>query len=342
MSLSFTARWNEAALEENYEKWRRDATSVSPDWSAFFEGFDLGYQRFQKAKPGSNGTSPGGDAGEAPVETSIQSRLQSNVEALIYTYRTLGHTASRLNPLSGERPFQPLLELKEFGLSDADLDTVVSSRSFRDGKPMKLRDILSDLKAIYCDTLGVEYMHIQNTAIRHWVRDRVEHRVGPADTSTPHYRILRTLHKAESFENFIHTTYVGSKRFSLEGGESMMVALSEILYRSPGLGVKEIVLGMAHRGRLNVLTNFLKKPFAVLFNEFSDKYDPDLGEASGDVKYHLGYQTTRRNEKGEGSRSTSPPTPATSRRSIPSFSARPAPASASLRTPSTARRSSRS
>ena len=290
MSTSFTARWNEAAIDENYEKWRKDAASVSPDWSAFFEGFDLGFQRFQKAKPGAttDATAPAG-------ESSIQSR----VEALIYSYRTLGHTASRLNPLGDETPYQPMLELKEFGLSEADLDTVVSSRSFRDGRPMKLREILAELKSIYCDTLGVEYMHIQNPRIRHWVRDRVEHRAGPSDTSTPHQRILRTLHKAESFENFIHTTYVGSKRFSLEGGESMMVALSEILLRSPELGVKEIVLGMAHRGRLNVLTNFLKKPFAIVFNEFSDKYDPDLGEASGDVKYHLGYQTTRRNEQGE-------------------------------------------
>jgi len=291
MSISFTARWNEAAIDENYEKWSKDPSSVSPDWASFFEGFELGFARYQKVKTGVTGGADSASAGE--------SSIQSRVEALIYTYRTLGHTASRLNPLSNEKPFQALLELKEFGLTDADLDTTVSSRSFRDGKPMKLREIIAELQAIYCDTLGVEYMHIQNTAIRHWVRDRVEHRVGPSDSSAPHYRILRTLHKAESFENFIHTTYVGSKRFSLEGGESMMVALSEILYRSPELGVKELVLGMAHRGRLNVLTNFLKKPFAVVFNEFSDKYDPELGEASGDVKYHLGYQTTRRNEKGE-------------------------------------------
>ena len=293
MSTSFTARWNESAIDENYEKWRKDAASVSADWASFFEGFELGYARYQKApaKPtGAAAVSGGASAGDAS--------LHSKVEALIYTYRTLGHTASRLNPLSDEVPYQPLLELKEFGLTDADLDSMVSSRSFRDGAPMKLRDIIAELRSIYCDTLGVEYMHIQNTRIRHWIRERVEARGGKVDTSTPHHRILRTLHKAESFENFIHTTYVGSKRFSLEGGESMMVALSEILHRSPELGVKEIVLGMAHRGRLNVLTNFLKKPFAIVFNEFSDKYAPDLGDASGDVKYHLGYQTTR--QIGEG------------------------------------------
>ena len=293
MSTSFTARWNEAAIDENYEKWLRDPASVSSDWSSFFEGFELGYARYQKAK-----AAPGSGSQPSASESGGSS-LQSRVEALIYTYRTLGHTASRLNPLSDEVPYQPLLELKEFGLTEADLEVTVSSRSFRDGAPMKLREIIAELRAIYCDTLGVEYMHIQNPRIRHWIRERVESRVGKGDTQTPHYRILRTLHKAESFEHFIHTTYVGSKRFSLEGGESMMVALSEILFRSPGAGVKEIVLGMAHRGRLNVLTNFLKKPFAIVFNEFSDKYAPDLGEASGDVKYHLGYQTTRRNEQGE-------------------------------------------
>ena len=291
MSTTFTARWNAAALDENYEKWRKDASSVSPDWVSFFEGFELGYARFQK-----NGTKPANPETSTPAPSAS---LESRVEALIYTYRTLGHTLARIDPLDDETPTQPLLELGEFGLTEADLDATVSSRSFREGTPLKLREIVAEMKSIYCGTMGVEYMHIQNPRIRHWIRERVEARAGKVDTSTPHSRILRTLHKAESFENFIHTTYVGSKRFSLEGGESLMVALSEVLLRAPGFGVKEIVLGMAHRGRLNVLANFLKKPFAIIFNEFSDKYDPDLGEASGDVKYHLGYQTTRRNNHGD-------------------------------------------
>ncbi len=293
MSTSFTARWNEAAIDDNYEKWRKDASLVTPDWASFFEGFELGFARYQK-----NTKTPAA-APTAPGAPAASSSLESRVEALIYNYRTLGHTMARLNPLSDEVPYQPLLELKEFGLSEADLDETVSSRSFHDGAPMKLRDIIEELKAIYCGTLGVEYMHIQNPHIRHWIRQRVEDLPGRAENATPHYRILRTLHKAESFENFLHTTYVGGKRFSLEGGESMMVALSEILFRAAPNGVKELVFGMAHRGRLNVLANFMKKPFAVIFNEFSDKYAPDLGEASGDVKYHLGYQATRVTEQGE-------------------------------------------
>lgn len=294
MSTSFTARWNEAAIDDNYEKWRKDASSVSPDWVSFFEGFELGFARYQRNTKAPSAVTP------APgVSTPASTSLESRVEALIYAYRTLGHTLARLNPLSEEIPYQPLLELKEFGLTDADLDETVSSRSYRDGTPIKVRDIIGEIKSIYCGTLGVEYMHIQNPHIRHWIRQKVEDLPGRAENATPHYRILRTLHKAESFENFLHTTYVGGKRFSLEGGESMMVALSEILHRAAPNGVKELVFGMAHRGRLNVLANFMKKPFAVIFNEFSDKYAPDLGEASGDVKYHLGYQTTRVTEQGE-------------------------------------------
>ncbi len=291
MSTSFTARWNEAAIDDNYEKWRHDASSVSADWASFFEGFELGYARYQK-----NSRNP--CEGMVPAEGGASSSLESRVEALIYNYRTLGHTLAQLNPLSDKVPQQPLLELSEFNLSEADLDQTVSSRSYRDGEPLKLREIIDELKSIYCGPLGIEYMHIQDPRIRHWIRQRVEDLRGRAENATPHYRILRTLHKAESFENFLHTTYVGGKRFSLEGGESMMVALSEILFRAAPSGVKELVLGMAHRGRLNVLANFMKKPFAVIFNEFSDKYAPDLGEASGDVKYHLGYQTTRVTEQG--------------------------------------------
>ena len=123
MSTSFTARWNEAVLDENYEKWRKDATTVTPDWASFFEGFELGFARYQK-----NAKAPAG-AASAPVPHAASSSLESRVEALIYNYRTLGHTLARLNPLSDEVPYQPLLELKEFGLTEADLDETVASRS---------------------------------------------------------------------------------------------------------------------------------------------------------------------------------------------------------------------
>lgn len=279
MSTAFLARWNEEAIDNNYEKWRRDPTSVEADWASFFEGFELGFARYQKR-------------GEKKASSTDDGGLAVRVEALIAAYRTLGHTAAELNPLNPKVPTQPLLELSEFGFSKEDLETTVFSPSFRDGEKMTLRTLIEELRSIYCGKSTAEFMHIQDPVVRNWVRDMVEQGAKESNT-TPHYRILRTLHKAELFENFLHTTYVGSKRFSIEGGESLMVALSEILRRSPEQGIKEIVLGMAHRGRLNVLANFLKKPFAVIFNEFSDEYRPEIGDASGDVKYHLGYQTRR-------------------------------------------------
>lgn len=289
MSTAFLARWNEEAIDENYEQWRRDPASVGPDWASFFEGFELGFARYSKS--GKASTSPATSA--SPQNISLELR----VERLINAYRTLGHTKAKLNPLSEADPQQPLLALAAFDLNDSHLDTVVSSASFQGGEAMPLRVLIEKLESIYCGTSTAEFMHIQDPATRDWVRDRVEQPDSERER-TSHYRILRTLHKAELFENFLHTTYVGSKRFSIEGGESLMVALSEILRRSPGEGIKEIVLGMAHRGRLNVLANFMKKPFAVIFNEFSDEYIPDIGSASGDVKYHLGYQTSRTSELG--------------------------------------------
>jgi 2-oxoglutarate dehydrogenase E1 component len=279
MSTAFLAKWNEEVIDKNYEQWRRDPSSVTGDWALFFEGFELGFARDQKRA-------------QQKVSFSIPMEGDIRVENLVNAYRSLGHTMARLNPLNTSTPTQQQLEISEFGFSQEDLQTTVFSHSFRNGKKMSLENLILELRSIYCGTSTVEFMHIQDSVVRNWVRDLVEQE-NQENNSTPHYRILRTLHKAELFENFLHTTYVGSKRFSIEGGESMMVALSEILRRSPEQGVQEIVLGMAHRGRLNVLANFLKKPFAVIFNEFSDEYRPEIGDASGDVKYHLGYQTTR-------------------------------------------------
>lgn len=284
MSTAFLARWSEELLDENYEKWKKDPASVGVDWISFFEGFELGFARYSKRAANGHVTASG-----------ASSVFQAKVENLIHAYRTLGHRMAHLNPLAVQAPTEPLLEISALGFSKEDLGTIVSSPSFRNGVELPLEILIQELRAIYSGKATVEYMHIQNPIIRDWIKERVE-QAAPATEETSHYRILRTLHKAELFENFLHTTYVGSKRFSIEGGESLMVALSEIRRRCAKHHVKKIILGMAHRGRLNVLANFLKKPFAVIFNEFSEKYAPDIGEASGDVKYHLGYHTKRGEE----------------------------------------------
>ena len=286
----FATRANLDLLEENYQRWQRDPESLDPSWLAFFEGFELGDLQLRNGAAAA-AAAPVGDLGEQP--------LQTRVDGLVYAYRTLGHTIARIDPLADKRPENPLLSLRELGFSEKDLDLVVSSKFFFDGRKMTLRDMIALLESIYADTIGSEFQHIQNPRVRNWVRHRLESR--PAKHGASREReiaILRTLLEAETFETFLHTRYVGQKRFSLQGAESLMVILDGVLQRCPHHGVEEICMGMAHRGRLNVLANFLKKSLQVIFTEFSTNYIPDLVAGDGDVKYHLGYRTVRRLENG--------------------------------------------
>ena len=221
--------------------------------------------------------------------------MQTRVDGLVYAYRTLGHTIARVNPLAEKRPENPLLSLRELGFSEKDLDLQVSSNFFRNNKRMALREMIAALEEIYADAVGTEFQHIQNPRIRNWVLNRLEARPLKHHASTQvEIALLRLLLEAEEFEVFLHTRYVGQKRFSLQGAESLMVILDTILHRCPAKGIEEICMGMAHRGRLNVLANFLKKSLKVIFTEFNTNYIPDLVAGDGDVKYHLGYRTIRK------------------------------------------------
>ncbi|MEI8233555.1 MAG: 2-oxoglutarate dehydrogenase E1 component [Verrucomicrobiota bacterium] len=307
MRTSLVNAFNAGLLEETYERWKRDPASVDANWSAFFEGFELGAS--PALEPGPAGallkTAPE-EAGALPPIPAIPAGmrpelpLQTRVDGLVYAYRTLGHTIARLDPLRAERPEQPLLSLRELGFSEKDLDLVVASKFFRGGEQMRLREMIDALRGIYCGAVGVEFMHIQNGRVRNWIRDLLESRPLEQKLSAETQKaILRELLEAESFEHFLHTRYVGQKRFSLEGAESLMVILQTLLEESPGHGVEEIVMGMAHRGRLTVLANFLKKSLRVIFSEFSENYLPELVCGDGDVKYHLGYQSTRATRGGK-------------------------------------------
>ncbi len=282
MATSFANRFNADLLDENYQRWRSDPASVDATWSAFFEGFELGSVSLKN----------GAAAAPAP---SADAPLQTRVDGLVYSYRTLGHTVAQLDPLAHGRPENPLLSLRELGFTEKDFDLTVSTKYFLGGKPMKVREMIAALQSIYSDRIGVEFMHIQNPRVRNWLGDKIESRPSlpppPADLQR---KTLRTLMKVEAFENFLHTKYKGQKRFSLEGAESVMVILNAILHDCPARGVEEIVMGMAHRGRLSVIAEFLKKPFKTMFAEFSENYMPNTAAGDGDVKYHLGYMTTRK------------------------------------------------
>ena len=289
MRTSIAARANLDLIEENYRRWRQNPEAVDSGWSAFFEGFELGNL------PQRNGAA----AAAAPRVGVREGPLQTRVDGLVYAYRTLGHTIARVNPLADKRPENPQLTLRELGFSEKDLDLRVASKFFSDNRQMTLREMIASLESIYANSIGSEFMHIQNPRIRNWVRHRLESR--PAKRETPReaqISLLRTLLEAESFEIFLHGRYAGQKRFSLQGAESLMIILDTVLQKCPGSSVEEICMGMTHRGRLNVLANFLKKSLRVIFTEFSENYIPDLVAGDGDVKYHLGYHTVRKLASG--------------------------------------------
>jgi 2-oxoglutarate dehydrogenase E1 component len=278
-SETFATRWNLDVIEDAYRRWRRDPSSVDEDWRLFFEGFELGSAR----RP-----------------TAVDSAAQNNIVRLIQAYRDLGHFLARLDPLSDARTTHPQLELSFFGFTEADLDREFDTSVFRGLPRATLRQLVAVLRETYCRTIGVEYTHIQDRAIRTWLEERMEPRRNqPNFARRQKLRILMELHFTELFEKFLHARYIGQKRFSLEGAETLIPMLDALVEKSPELGVQEIVIGMAHRGRLNVLANILGKPYQEVFAAFEDNYLPNSIDGDGDVKYHLGFSSDRLTAKGQ-------------------------------------------
>ncbi|MFA9196759.1 MAG: 2-oxoglutarate dehydrogenase E1 component [Aliarcobacter sp.] len=277
---------NGAFLEELHESWKTDPTSVDPTWRAFFEGFELGCQL---RPPLRSGSTPLPNSASSPEFGNVLP--QARIYNLLFAYRALGHTLAHLDPLGLTPEANPDLSLATFRFTEADLDSVFDSGTLSGGGPRTLRDILAFLKQTYCDHIGVEFMHIMNFTIRRWLRDRMERNHNqPTLTPAQQRRILEKVISAESLERFLHTRYVGQKRFSLEGGETLIAVLDSLLEACPEAGVEEVVIGMAHRGRLNVLVNTLGKSRRKLFTEFHENYVPQTVLGGGDVKYHLGYE----------------------------------------------------
>jgi 2-oxoglutarate dehydrogenase E1 component len=290
-STTLPTRANADVIEAAYKLWLDNPDGVDPTWRAFFQGFSLG----------SNG-GPINDALEGHVQQApiIDSLKQSHVHYLIAAYRAIGHLQAHLDPLSGPPAPLPKLALGQFQLSDADLDTAFDVGTYLGGGQKKLRDVLDSLQGTYCGHVGVEYVHIQDQDCRLWLQERIEStKLQPAFTQPQKVRILRRVHKAELFEKFLHTKYVGQKRFSLEGGETIIAALDAVIDHCPDTGVEEIVMGMAHRGRLNVLCSVMRKSFDQLFEQFSENYIPDTVGGDGDVKYHLGYESVLTTTSGK-------------------------------------------
>ncbi|MCX6875737.1 MAG: 2-oxoglutarate dehydrogenase E1 component [Verrucomicrobia bacterium] len=287
MNSSVPTRANADLLEENHARWREDARSVEPTWSAFFEGFELGAAQPRKIEGASTADSATSGTGHDPG-------FVGKVASLIDNYRTLGHTQAHLNPLEEQPARNPRLASGHLGFSPAELEREASTPSFRHAAKMKLREMIAALEATYSSSIGFEFMHIRDTAVHEWVRDRIEARTLAApDPAERQAEALRWLLEAEAFEQFLSRKFLGEKRFSLEGGEGAMIVLNAILEHCPAKGVAEIEMGMSHRGRLNVLANFLRKTLTTLLHEFTPDYTPDVVAGDGDVKYHLGYENVR-------------------------------------------------
>lgn len=222
----------------------------------------------------------------------------ARVQELINAYRVRGHLMADIDPLEYQQRTHPDLDIASHGLTFWDLDREFITGGFGTKRMMLLRDILGVLRDSYCRTTGIEYMHIQDPAQRKWVQEKME-KTYVKPTHDEQMRILGKLNEAEAFETFLQTKYVGQKRFSLEGGESTIALLDQILQGSADAGLDEVAIGMAHRGRLNVLTNIAGKTYGQIFREFEGTQDPRSVQGSGDVKYHLGTEGTFRGENGE-------------------------------------------
>ncbi len=276
---NFANAHNRELLDEVYRQYRDDPDGVDPTWRAFFAGMEFSGRI-------------GAEAATLTADSSHEAVLrQTATVRLLTAYRDFGHLQAHIDPLNPPPPPNPMLSLARFGLSESDLDaTVDASMYFGIKGNARLGDLVEALQETYCGTLGVEFMHMLHLDARRWLAQRMESSHNrPEFPHRQQFRLLFTLHQAELFEKFLHTKYVGQKRFSLEGGETLIPVLDAIVEKGPALGVKEYVIGMAHRGRLNVLANVLRKPFEEIFNEFEDNYVPDSFSGDGDVKYHLGF-----------------------------------------------------
>ncbi len=276
--LSYLSNADSAYIDSLYEAYKEDPDSIDFGWQKFFEGFDFGQ----------NGAS------SATAATPDHVLKEINVLNMINGYRDRGHLFTETNPVRQRRKYYPGKELETFGLSDADMDTVFNAGVEVGLGPAKLKDIRQLIEETYCRSIGAEFKYIRSPEKIKWLQERME-----GERNTPNFplerkkRILQKLNEAVVFENFLGTKFLGQKRFSLEGAESLIPALDSVIEKGADLGIQEFVIGMAHRGRLNVLTNILRKSYESIFSEFEGKTYAEEAEQDfgGDVKYHVGYST---------------------------------------------------
>ncbi|HEX2668520.1 MAG TPA: 2-oxoglutarate dehydrogenase E1 component [Gammaproteobacteria bacterium] len=304
MSESLQARLNTTPLsggnapyvEALYEQYLQDPASVPQAWADYFRGLQSGARETARgpieAELLSRAHAPRAAAAGGGLDP-LAAEKQAAVIRLIEAYRGRGHLHAKLDPLGLTEPASaPDLELEFHGLSQADMATVFSTVSLTGPDRQPLKDIWQMMQQVYCGTIGFEFMHVTNAEERLWLKSRIEgSRARAALSADERLTVLRNLTAAEGLEKYLHTKYVGQKRFSLEGGDSLMPLLHDVVQKGGAAGIQEIVVGMAHRGRLNVLINLLGKSPKELFLEFEGVHEHKEGDGSGDVKYHMGFSS---------------------------------------------------
>jgi len=288
-NLTYLSNADSAYVDGLYQSYKQDPQSVDFGWQKFFEGFDFGQN--------AGGTTS--SVGEATPEHVLK---EINVLNMINGYRDRGHLFTHTNPVRERRKYYPGKELETFGLAEADMNTVFNAGVEVGLGPATLKDIRQLVEDTYCRSIGAEFKYIRNPEKIKWLQDRME-----ADRNMPKFsldtkkRILNKLNHAVVFENFLGTKFLGQKRFSLEGAESLIPALDSVIEKGSEIGIQEFVIGMAHRGRLNVLTNIMGKSYKSIFSEFEGKTYADDPEVNfgGDVKYHLGFSSEVKTNDGK-------------------------------------------
>jgi len=289
---SYLSNSDGAAVDALYQQYLQNPDSVEYGWQKFFEGFEFSRTNFEQ------GATP---AEELPKEFKVIN--------LINGYRSRGHLFTKTNPVRERRKYEPTLAIENFGLETSDLSQVFQAGTEIGIGPATLADIIAHLETTYCQSIGVEYMYMRKPEKIAWLRNKLHQNANiPMFSLDEKKHVLKKLTQAVGFENFLHTRFPGQKRFSLEGGESLIPALDMVIEHGATLGIKEFIVGMAHRGRLNVLANIFNKPYREIFSEFDPKdYEDEFFD--GDVKYHLGYDRKLTTDKGHDINLTLAPNP---------------------------------
>ena len=279
-------------IDELHQRYLVDKRLVEPSWRSFFDGYEFSKFNYQEVD-------------EIPTNVLKEFRVIN----LINAYRSRGHLFTKTNPVRDRRKYHPTLEIKNFGLGQEDLLTVFQASEQVGLEPCSLNDIIIHLEATYCESIGIEYQYIRHPERVEWIRRNIELKNRPQFSKDQKKHILHKLNQATVFEQFLQKKFVGQKRFSIEGAESLIPALDVLIENGSNLGLKEFVVGMAHRGRLNVLANIFNKTYDKIFSEFEGKeYDEEV-LFDGDVKYHLGITSEVVTDSGNNVKITLSPNP---------------------------------